>query len=101
MKVRLMDETQFAIKMNNAATNDPCAVCGGRTDPQTGPELFLADSWAPVCRPCGRGHAPALAALLDAPAAALAFDSLDRMCLITRSDAPAAVAVDAEGGVWF
>jgi hypothetical protein len=39
-----MDKTQFAIKMNNGATNDPCAVCSKRTDPTVGPELFIADS---------------------------------------------------------
>lgn len=60
-----MDKTQFAIKMNNAATNDPCAVCGCRTDPQVGPELFLENSWALVCHPCGIEHVPELVALLD------------------------------------
>ena len=60
-----MDKTQFAIRMNNAATNDPCAVCGRRTDPQIGPELFLENSWALVCRPCGIEHVPELVALLD------------------------------------
>ena len=54
----------LAIKLNNAATNDPCAICGARTDPQVGPELFLADSWRVVCWDCGRKYAPTLVAML-------------------------------------
>ena len=55
----------LAIKLNNAATNDPCAICGARTEPVVGPELFMADSWALVCRACGKRHAPELAYLLN------------------------------------
>jgi hypothetical protein len=40
------------IKHNNCGTNDPCAICGARTDPVVGPEVFLAGSWALVCRYC-------------------------------------------------
>ena len=61
--------SDLAIKLNNCATNDPCALCGNRTDPTTGPELFLAHSWALVCWECGRENAPALVALLEASAA--------------------------------
>ncbi len=56
----------LSIRWNNAATNDPCAICGQRTDPEVGPELFVAGTWAHVCRACGRNHAaPGLVALLD------------------------------------
>ena len=56
---------KLAIKMNNCATNDPCAICGARTDPGLGPELFMADSWDVVCWDCGRKYAPALVVLLE------------------------------------
>jgi hypothetical protein len=56
----------FSIKYNNSATNDPCAVCGERTDPETGPELFLSDSWQLVCWGCGGKYAPELTECLRA-----------------------------------
>ena len=56
----------IVIKLNNAATNDPCAICGERTDPQVGPELFLEGTWSPVCHECGREHAPELTVCLEA-----------------------------------
>ncbi len=61
----MYDETCFAIRWNNCATNDPCAICGERTDPVVGPELFLRDGWALVCWQCGRKHSPRLTALLE------------------------------------
>ncbi|MEW6229373.1 MAG: hypothetical protein AB1700_15000 [Bacillota bacterium] len=60
-----MNKIVLAIKDNNCATNDPCALCGARTDPSCGPELFLADSWSLVCHECGEKHAPGLVRLLD------------------------------------
>lgn len=62
----MYDETGFAIRYNNCASNDPCVVCSGRTDPTVGPELFLAGTWSLVCRECGRKYAPHLTALLEA-----------------------------------
>jgi recombinational DNA repair protein (RecF pathway) len=58
-----MKTTQIAIKLNNCASNDPCAICGQRTDPEIGAEFFLADSWALVCHPCAEKNAPELWAL--------------------------------------
>ncbi len=55
---------RLAIKTNNCATNDPCAVCSSRTDPRIGPELFLEESMAVVCHPCGEKIDPTLMALL-------------------------------------
>lgn len=57
---------ELEIKLNNAATNDPCEVCGSRTDPEVGPELFLAGTWALVCHECAREHAPELVDCLAA-----------------------------------
>jgi hypothetical protein len=41
-----------------------CGLCG-RPVATVGPHLALADGSAPVCRDCGRMHAPALAALMQ------------------------------------
>lgn len=62
----MSDEKTYnlAIKFNNCASNDPCAICGARTDPSVGPELFMADSWALVCYACGEKYAPDLMRLL-------------------------------------
>jgi hypothetical protein len=54
----------LAIQLNNAATNDPCAICGARTDPECGPELFIAGTVALVCYECGRKHGPELVDML-------------------------------------
>jgi hypothetical protein len=61
-----MNGVTLEIKLNNAASNDPCEVCGARTDPETGPELFLAGSWGLVCYECGDEHAPELVRCLSA-----------------------------------
>jgi hypothetical protein len=37
---------------NNCATNDPCALCGNRTDPVAGWEVFVDDSFSLVCDRC-------------------------------------------------
>jgi len=63
---RLAGPPQLAIYDNNCATNDPCAICGQRTDPEVGPELFLAGTWQLVCYDCGRHYAPELMAQLEA-----------------------------------
>lgn len=57
---------RLAIKFNNAATNDPCAICGIRTDPEVGPELFLDGTFELVCYDCGRTHSPELVAAIEA-----------------------------------
>jgi hypothetical protein len=54
----------LVIKLNNAATNVPCALCGARTDPQVGPELFLEGTNELVCHVCGWEHAQELVRLL-------------------------------------
>ncbi len=62
---RYLREAGIWIRYNNAATNDPCAFCGQRTDPECGPELFAAESFSLVCRDCARQHAPRLLAIRD------------------------------------
>jgi len=55
----------LAIKTNNAGTNDPCIICGERTDPIVGPELFLDGTTLLVCYACGWEVDPVLTGLLE------------------------------------
>jgi hypothetical protein len=42
-----------------------CAICQGSLEQSEAPRLCLADDLSPVCKSCGKQHAPELAALLD------------------------------------
>ena len=55
-----IDGNALAIRMNNAAVNGVCPVCGDRTDPTCGPELFVRGTFQEVCHPCGERLNPAL-----------------------------------------
>jgi hypothetical protein len=67
---------RIVIGINNTLTNDPCALCGGRTDPD-GIDLMLADSLSLVCDDCGMTYARPLAMLLRLRNAARTFTSSD------------------------
>lgn len=54
------DRYDLVIGLNNIASNDPCAICGERSDPDIGPELFLAGTQALVCFDCAKTYAPEL-----------------------------------------
>jgi hypothetical protein len=45
-------KNEIEFKLNNCATNDPCAICGARCDPTCGVEPFAAGTWALVCDEC-------------------------------------------------
>ena len=60
------DKPEIVIKWNNCATNDPCAMCGTRTNPYVGPELFYDETYRLVCWNCGRKINPELIATLEA-----------------------------------
>jgi len=47
------------LKHNTTITNDPCAFCGTRTDPD-GLDYFKAGTWALVCDGCAQRYAPEL-----------------------------------------
>ena len=49
----------ISLRPNNCVSNDPCALCGERCDPD-GFDFFLGDSWALVCEDCAERHDPAL-----------------------------------------
>jgi hypothetical protein len=55
----------LALKPNNCLSNDPCAVCGGRTDPVVGGDLFPADDFQLVCDECARKAALELLEVRD------------------------------------
>jgi hypothetical protein len=85
---------QLAIKNNNVATNDPCAICGQRTDPTIGPELFLEESMALVCWMCGLQRAPELVLMLEhyhnqSPA----WDTAQRQQLASRFSTPSELTI--------
>jgi len=48
----------LVIKPNNCASNDPCGICGGRTDPHGGYDVFLEGTQELVCIQCTRKYAP-------------------------------------------
>jgi hypothetical protein len=49
------------LRWNNSATNDPCALCGARTDPEVGWEV-MTSGLSLVCHDCVRELAPGLLA---------------------------------------
>jgi len=64
---------QLAIKTNSLEAKFSCALCGQEEHANAGPQLFLADTWAPVCRDCGEVHSAELSSLLDLAVAARAY----------------------------
>lgn len=57
--------TPFVIKAVADSQEAPCAVCGQDTSCGPGLQLRQPDGTGPVCRDCGRRHAPELSALLE------------------------------------
>lgn len=51
-----MEQTDTLIRRhNNGITNDPCALCGARCDPD-GRDYFIGESWSLVCQACVDEH---------------------------------------------
>ena len=61
-----VDSTEIAITYNTEHAACRCILCNGVTYPVLGPELFLAESYDPVCRACGMQCAPELVIMLQA-----------------------------------
>src|SRR4051794_17697890 len=51
-------DVALGIKLNTDDAPVPCTLCEAVITPRLGPELFLAESQALVCRSCGELHAP-------------------------------------------
>ena len=56
---------EMAIKYNLCGGDHSCAVCGGLTHTQFGPDLFMEGSEQIVCLECGRDFVPQLVELLE------------------------------------
>lgn len=50
---------KIVLKFNNIAVNEPCAICGGRSDAGIGIELF-AEGAGLICEPCANEYAQEL-----------------------------------------
>jgi hypothetical protein len=57
--------THLAIQFQTTCVQETCALCGQAARTGEGPCLVLADRPEPVCRACGKEHAPSLVSLLD------------------------------------
>jgi hypothetical protein len=55
-----MVKPALCLKYNDCTTPDPCALCGARTAPQIGVEIFVEGTWGLVCDRCAKLHAPEL-----------------------------------------
>ena len=64
--MQVVDPTGIAIKYNNLASAEPCAICGRVTEQEVGPALFLASTYDHVCLSCGEQYVPELADMLKA-----------------------------------
>ena len=51
---------ELELKPNNTCTPETCAICGGYCEPQIPLDVFLRDSYCPVCDDCINAHAPDL-----------------------------------------
>ena len=59
-------EIRLAVMMNCVSHRKAnCEFCGGEIHPETGPELFNADTLTLVCRDCGKKIAPPLVDILE------------------------------------
>ena len=50
----------LCLKYNTGTDPTPCTLCGARTAPQVGAEIFVEGTWGLVCDPCAKLHAPEL-----------------------------------------
>lgn len=57
--------TALVLHCQSPAADGPCSLCGRPAGAREGPRLCLADGLDPVCRSCGKTHAPDLAALAE------------------------------------
>jgi len=73
------------IQYNTVGTNDPCAICGTRTDPIIGPEMFIG--FGLVCRDCSQREDPKMhQALVDIHEAMIVREEMDHGCPAVSAD---------------
>lgn len=56
-ETKVDEPRRIILKSNNAITNDPCAICGARCDPD-GFDFFLEGTESLVCSDCARQNVP-------------------------------------------
>ncbi len=61
--------SEITIKENILGGEQTCAICGGNTISDFGPDLFIEGSMQVVCHECGRDYVPQLVHLLELAAA--------------------------------
>lgn len=61
---------------------DTCTLCGKRSLKKSGLALCLESGSAPVCRDCGKRHAPNLVALMDLAGTAERVGHIGRHTLV-------------------
>ena len=87
----------FAITLHHQEAEVTCCLCGNAIVVAAGPGLVCADSFAPVCRNCGKKHAPPFAALLELTATAERIGAMSRHTLVPPMEALLDLAHAADG----
>lgn len=70
-------EGKITLFLNNALTNDPCAICGNRTDPD-GLDFGIGKSL--VCDECAKKDAPEMVEIREA---ALSYAEIERSMILS------------------
>ena len=91
--------TNLAITLPRQENGETCGLCGTPIPDQLGPGLALADRLWAVCQPCGKEHAPSLAALLNLAHVALRVGQSGRHTLVPPMEALLELASAADGYV--
>jgi hypothetical protein len=86
--------TNFTIKILPEADNPWCVQCGERMVAGPGAHLFQQDD--PICRDCGKKHAPHLVALIDLAHVAGRVGKVCRHTLVPPMEALLALARAAD-----
>ena len=60
-----MKNHNLIIKLNDNPTPNDCPICGRKTNPNIGAELFLENTETVICQKCGMKYAPVLACLIS------------------------------------
>lgn len=74
---------RVVIGSNNCPTNDPCAICGQRTDPRGFFDFFLEGTLNLVCDQCAEKHSPGLTLLYERGIEVAQTTALN-LCVVTR-----------------
>jgi hypothetical protein len=88
---------RFAITLHHQESEETCGLCGRAVVVAAGPRLVCTDSLVPICRNCGKKHAPPFAALLELTAMAERVGGMSRHTLVPPMEALLDLAHAADG----